>query len=235
MHFKFVGMTLAALMGAILAAGSATAAPSHTIFAFSPAGNQELHLTTDSGSVVIQASKTGWYQDTGLHDASNSNYLTGFCGSSDSCLGIDRDYRSFFAFDLSNVSGSILSASLSIGNPTDGFISTEASLILNIFEVVTSFDEVVASHFDAVDIFADLGDGTLFGSYTATSADNGTHVPIDLNSAALMALNEAIGSNIIFGGAVGPQGVTNVPAPASLALLGLGLLGLHMSNRRRRA
>ncbi|HEY8352856.1 MAG TPA: PEP-CTERM sorting domain-containing protein [Sphingomonadales bacterium] len=234
-NFRLVGMALAALLGACFAAGPATAAPSHAVFAFSITGTPELHLTTDGGEVIVQATHTGWYREDGYHQNINPNYLTGFCSSSDACRGDDRNYRSFFAFDLANVSGSILSASLSIGNPAQGLHTTEPSLLLNIHEVLTAFDDLVATHTDATDIFEDLGDGTLFGSYTVTAADNGTQVVVGLNDAAITALNAAIGSIMIFGGAVGSAVPTDVPAPASLALLALGVIGLRMINRRRMA
>jgi hypothetical protein len=62
-----------------------------------------------NGSTTILSSNTGWYSEVGGHAASNTNYLVGISG-------VD-EFRDFFTFDLTNVGGSITSATLAVFNP----------------------------------------------------------------------------------------------------------------------
>ncbi len=227
---RILGFLAAA--GAALVSGSAMAGLSNAIFAYSPDGVQELHLTTTDGNAVLGATFTGWWDETGFHDASNNNYIAGVCGSSDSCNGSDLELRNFFVFDLENVTGTILAASLSIGNDaTQGYISPNPSSFFDVFAVLTPLDELTASDTGRTDIFGDLADGVLYASQQVSAADNGTQVIISLNNDAIAALNDAIGNSFAFGGAV--RFDHDVPEPASLALIGFGLAGLGLARRRK--
>ncbi len=227
---RILGFLAAA--GAALVSGSAMAGLSNAIFAYSPDGVQELHLTTTDGNAVLGATFTGWWDETGFHDASNNNYIAGVCGSSDSCNGSDLELRNFFVFDLENVTGTILAASLSIGNDaTQGYISPNPSSFFDVFAVLTPLDELTASDSGRTDIFGDLADGVLYASQSVSTADNGTQVIISLNNDAIAALNDAIGNSFAFGGAV--RFDHDVPEPASLALIGFGLAGLGLARRRK--
>lgn len=227
---RILGFLAAA--GAALVSGSAMAGLSNAIFAYSPDGVQELHLTTTDGNAVLGATFTGWWDETGFHDASNNNYIAGVCGSSDSCNGSDLELRNFFVFGLENVTGTILAASLSIGNDaTQGYISPNPSSFFDVFAVLTPLDELTASDSGRTDIFGDLADGVLYASQSVSTADNGTQVIISLNNDAIAALNDAIGNSFAFGGAV--RFDHDVPEPASLALIGFGLAGLGLARRRK--
>lgn len=227
---RILGFLTAA--GAALISGSAMAGLSNAIFAYSPDGVQELHLTTTDGNAVLGATFTGWWDETGFHDAGNTNYIAGVCGSSDNCFGNDLEVRNFFVFDLENVTGTILSASLSIGNDaTQGYISPNPSSFFDVFAVLTPLDELTASDTGRTDIFGDLADGVLYASQQVSAADNGTQVIISLNNDAIAALNDAIGNSFAFGGAV--RFDHDVPEPASLALIGFGLAGLGLARRRK--
>ena len=202
------------------------------------------------GSFTLTALDTGWYDQTGFHDAANTNYISGRSG--------DVEHRNFTVFDLSGLSGPIISAQLQLfnpGPPLPGYSSPNPFQIFTLFDVSTPISTLVASQTGRTDIFADLGTGTAFGAQVVSAADNGKFVTINLNPAGLAALNAAEGKQIAFGGAItdldlttldeyifgfsnGPDTVrlvvTAVPEPASLALMGTGLVASLIYGWRRR-
>ncbi len=148
---------------------------------------------TASAQITINATDTGWYRADGDHDPSNNNYFTGTL--------FGDEHRSFFHFDLSALSGFVLSAELRIFNPQDSFYSADASETLNIFDVSTSSATLLGGTGD-VAAFGDLGSGSNLGSAVLTPASNGTFTNINLNGTALALLEAALGGNISFGGAL---------------------------------
>ncbi len=165
----------------------------------------------NAAAITIDAPDRGWYGDNGTHNTSVLNYLAGDCDGG-TCVagtntGID-EFRNFFVFDLSGVTGAIVAATLRLDN-TDGtaqfpgnvgFFSDTGSETYLVSEVSTAIASLIAGT-GGVAAFGDLGSGTSYGSFTATSADNGTFVEIALNSAGIAALNLASGL-FAFGGAI---------------------------------
>jgi hypothetical protein len=181
------------------------------------------------------------------------------------------EVRNFFVFNLSGFSGTITSATLHLFNPADNPATTttyEGGFLNDVHNItgtetyqVNAVSTPIASLIaggTSPSTFADLGDGTVYGTYTAGYADNGRFIDIVLNSAALADLNGAIGSLFAFGGNLTTLngvadterlfGWTNggqlsdtqlilttadVPEPATFALLGLGLLALGIARKRK--
>ena len=191
-------------------------------FGNTPFGQQELIL---NGSTTLQATSTGWWDSTGGHFASNSNYGVGDGNTT-------PDHHDFFVFDLSNVLGPITSAQLSIGNPSNGFGdgSPAGTSSLSIWDVSTPISTLIADGSGQIGIFNDLGSGTLFASRTVSAADDGTQVLISLNSSGLAALSAAEGGKFAVGGSLS---VSSAPEPGSLVLLASGLAGFLALARRR--
>ena len=213
--------TLVALgVALVLAFMPGTARADAFIFGFTPFGVQTLTLTTSTGSVVLNATSTGWWDQTGLHNSTNPNYLICFPGGHfcPDFLG----FHDFFVFGLNSVTGTITSAFLSIGNPVGGFDSTDPTDLLSMYDVSTPISTLTASGTGQTGIYADLGSGILYGSQVVSSVDNGTQVLITLNSAAISALNLARGGSFAFGGdlAAVPE-----PGAAGLLLTGLAIIG----------
>jgi hypothetical protein len=113
-----------------------------------------------------------------------------------------EEFRSFFNFDLSSITGTITSAELRLGYDRFGFSSPGPTETLGIFDVTTSIPALVAGS-GGLSAFADLGSGTLYGSAvlpTSNPAD-GT-ASITLNTSALAGLNAEQGGQFAVGGAL---------------------------------
>jgi hypothetical protein len=207
------------------------------IFAFTPFGTQTLTVNTTTGSFPNTAFATGWYDSTGFNDPSNQNYII-----SDPALGcagcdgfsLSHTTHDFFAFRLGQgiITGTILSATLSVGNPISpnpGFLGPNGDLLVSLWDVTTPVSTLTAGGSGLTGIYNDLGTGSLFGSRVTSAADNGTQIAFNLNANALAAIAAASGvegtSLFAIGGSIS---LASVPEPSTWALLGAGLLVLTL-------
>jgi hypothetical protein len=206
--------------------------------------------TASAGLIVVDSSDAGWYDIGGSHSATNTNYIAGSLNG--------NTYRNFFVFDLSGVTEQIIGAELRLfnpGAPDPGFTGPPATY--SVHAVSTPVTTLVTSHNNNAEgqaIFADLGDGTQFGSRAMSILDNGSIVSIDL-SGALAALNSASGGLFAAGGmlAFTPTAnnyafaftntgnetrqlvLTTVPEPVSVAQIIVGLVGIGIWRHKRRS
>jgi hypothetical protein len=145
-----------------------------------------------SGTLILNATNSGWWNHSGFHSASNTNYLAG--------LEFGVTYRDFFVFDLASVTLPIAAAEIRIYNPV--FASPDPTETYALFDVSTPLSALQATGSGQTGIFADLGTGVSFGTRAFSVADNGQTVSIALNAAAVASLNAGIGGAIALGGAV---------------------------------
>ncbi len=193
----------------------------------------------NAGLITINSTDTGWYASNGSHSPGNNNYY------------VHGSVNDFFIFDLASISENIVSATLRIWNPNNGFTSDDISEIFQIWDVDTNIASIVAGT-GGVAAYNDFMSGVKYSETTVNLASNGSYVELNLNSSALAAMNSASGL-FAFGGTLstsrdggydrlfgytgfGAGGVNavhlelnttvDVPEPSTLAIFALGMIGL---------
>lgn len=166
-------------------------------------------------TATLNATGRGWYSQAGYHDAGNSNYVAG----TNTNPPYDQ-YRDFFVFDLSGVTGAtISSATLRAPNP-NAARGTGTYALHAVSTAISSLTASQAAGATGEAIYADLGDGTVYGSFDVTTTNQTTNpVDVTINAAGLAALNSSEGGSIAFGGDYpgggvvfsGSDSATNIP------------------------
>ena len=152
-------------------------------------------LATPPAGVVATA--TGWFDQTGFHDALNDNYSVGNVTP----LPAGR-LRNFFVFDLSGVTGDVVSVTLSAANY--GGVGPPATLTL--YDVATPAATLTATATGATGVFADLGSGTVYGSL-AVANPNASPLSVPFNPSGVTAVQAAAGRTFAIGGDYAPAAV----------------------------
>lgn len=207
-----------------------------------------VELDTSGTPFDAGVNNQGWWSNAAGNTDTEDSVQTGD-------LGGGTFLRSFYTFDLSGepATGTVNSASLTIllgttapvaGTESIGFfdVSTDAALLNNndiSVDIVTS---------DA--IFADLGTGTSYGTFSInTGQADTTELTFSLNADGIAAVQAGLGggffsiggslqsAGVVFGGVDDAVkltlDVTAVPEPSSLMVLG-GLGCVACLRRRRR-
>ncbi|MDB9485369.1 S8 family serine peptidase [Dolichospermum circinale CS-537/01] len=148
----------------------------------------------DTGSTItLDAVDTGWYDNTGYHEPNNTNYIVGDYEISDGKL-----FRNWFTFNLPTLTAPIISAQLKV--KTFDYNSLDASETYQLQEVTTPVPTLTAGGSGKTAIYADLGDGAIYGSQDYTNAHDNQSRTIDLNAAAISALTAKSGQAFALGG-----------------------------------
>lgn len=156
--------------------------------------------SASAGSVAIHDADRGWFTNVGKHTANQHNVYTGVYTE-----GIE--YRSFFQFDISGLSGTVTNGSFSVVPGTGceysggGCLQTDkGSETVTFYDVseaglgslpVTGSDE---GNQAGISVFNDLGSGESYGEFTATGShgDAMPGVSFEFNTALMNDLNRAI-------------------------------------------
>ncbi|WP_270938717.1 PEP-CTERM sorting domain-containing protein [Falsiroseomonas oryzae] len=174
------------------------------------------------------------------HFAENDNYVVGELFFGQEFLG---SYNNFFVFELPSRLATILATSLTL-RVYSFVVDTPAGSTYRLYDVATPVATLLAGGAGPAlePIYNDLGSGTTYGARGYTNADGGAAVfrEIVLNAAAIADFNAAIAqigdepAYFAIGGTLTAAEAV-VPAPASLAVFGMGLAGLLLARRRRAA
>jgi hypothetical protein len=205
-------------------------------------------------TLTLTAVDMGWYQhnasESGYHDPAKLNYLAARLFPSASPMS---DYRNFFVFDLSGVTGTVAGARLELNT-----LQVSGNETYELYHVATPVATLLAGGSGKGSIFDDLGDGTVYATQSILASQPNTTIDIALNSGFVSNANAAIGGRFAIGGALtslastGNQYVfgyqsldgpplsysrlvlTVVPEPGMLTLLLAGAIGLFVNASRRR-
>ena len=153
--------------------------------------NNALAGSTPPPSTNIAATDTGWYDNSGYHIPTNTNYIVGDSGSK---------YRNWMTFNLSTFTTPVTSAKLQI--KAYQYSSADPSETYELRDVTTPVSTLTAGGSGLTSIYNDLGGGTIYGSRRFTGADSNQTVTIDLNSALVSAINAKSGQSFALGGQI---------------------------------
>ncbi|GAB5407442.1 MAG: hypothetical protein Aurels2KO_56730 [Aureliella sp.] len=152
--------------------------------------------TVWAGLIEISNSDSGWYNESGRHQPTNTNYIAGW--SKDPFPG--AFHRNFFTFDLGTITGQVTSATIQL--LANGIVLPST---YTLYDVQTPTEVLTAGGTGLVAIYEDLGDGAIFGSREVNRDLSGQVIEITLNTSAIAALNANRGTMFAFGGAVSPE------------------------------
>ncbi|MFM6607094.1 MAG: hypothetical protein ACKPH3_23985, partial [Dolichospermum sp.] len=137
-------------------------------------------------TITLNAADTGWYSSTGFHDPTNTNYIVG-----DGSSSLYPLYRNWFTFNLPTLTAPIISAQLKVN--TFEYTSLDASETYELRDVTTAVPTLTAGGSGLTAIYADLGDGAIYGSRIYSDADDTQFRTTELNPAAISAVTAKTG------------------------------------------
>ena len=144
--------------------------------------------------LTLNAIERGWFAETGAHSAEHQNTATGIAGD----LGI---LRAFIVFEMPQLSGSITGASLRL--ELEAYLSGEESETFMVMGVTTPARAMEMTYLPGAAagqaIFADLGNGSVYGHATVTADDVGRVLEISLSEQALQDMQAAAGALFAIG------------------------------------
>jgi len=144
-------------------------------------------------TITVRASATGRYDRFGEHEWNINGGTTGLAA------GSDRDpFRSFMVFQIPPFPGVLTNASVSAYSYSIGPAGVQT---LYLHEVASSPAAVAQPGFSATNIYADLGDGPVYGSQNFASGF--AYVTVPLNS-AVAAITAVRGQEFAMGGDQSP-------------------------------
>jgi hypothetical protein len=160
---------------------------------------------------LIEPARKGWFNYRGEHRGHQNTY-TGLTNDDPYIPGRSTLLRSFFVFDLSRISVGIASAKLRF--EIENYFSPNASESISVFHVASppsSFGpEYRLDSPQGIEIFDDLGNGPLFGTFNIARSQHGSIVDFNLSDSAIPAINNSRGREFVLGLDLGLPFMPNV-------------------------
>jgi autotransporter-associated beta strand protein len=197
LNVKFINDFTAAAGGQFALGGSLVSLSpvnNHNEFVFGGSGfganDVQLRLTYGK-SVTLHAAATGWYDNSGSHTASNSNYITGTI--------VGNTYHDFFMFNLPVISGPLVNSGLLVSNYT---VSNPGGLNpYQLYDVTTPITTLTNNAAGATGTFDDLASGISYGGRNIYVNESALQSGIPLDSEFVSAVYAHSGGQIALGGA----------------------------------
>jgi hypothetical protein len=150
-------------------------------------------FSTDQSQFREGTSNQGWWSNQDITRTSNDNYIAG------TCCGVG-DHRNFFTFDLSELDGTVVAATLVVRRFMGKGDRTET---LRLFDVLTKAARLNFNRAIVPRIYKDLGRGTRYGTFELSTADETSRADVfelSLRDAALSDIESAAGGFFSIGG-----------------------------------
>ena len=177
-------------------------------------------FNTSDSQFDVGVDNQGWWSSGRAGRDTLSNYVVG--------RSFGKEFRNFFTFDLSSLSGTVISANLELKR---GVNAGETNHVYGLFDVSTDAATLNNNSSLNADIFNDLGTGTSYGTFnvpgTFIRSRDGGNLILPLNAAAVADINAAAGGFFSIGGALlNLSGSANAPVE-QLILGGSGNSGIQ--------
>jgi hypothetical protein len=155
-------------------------------------------FNTSDSQITPGFENLGWWSDTQINSNTNENYGTG-----QSTFRV----RNFFTFDLSSLSGTVVSATLELTRYR--YISPDPTETIEFFDVSTPAATLNTNDGTSTTIYSDLGSGTSYGSFVVPRyTDSSTEtLSFSLNAAAAAAISASNPGYFSIGGSLTTVGL----------------------------
>jgi hypothetical protein len=166
---------------------------SHPRVRASEAGTTTWVFSTDQSQFRPGTSNQGWWSNQDITRSSNDNYIVGVCCGA-------GDHRNFFTFDLSELDGTVVSATLVVRKFFGKGAPTET---LRLFDVLTDAATLNDNRAIVPRIYKDLARGHRYGTFELSTADETSRADVfelSLHELALTDIQAAAGGFFSIGG-----------------------------------
>ena len=195
----------------------------------------------------------GWWSATRSNLDFNDSYFVGLACDTPACTTV-HDNRNFFTFDLSSLTGAVVSATLELRRS----FNQSSSPTLGLFDVSTDPATLNNNTGTSAGIFDDLGSGKSYGAFRVPDGAADDVLRFPLNAAAIADIQARaggffsiggaiLGGGFLFGGGGGSEGSgiqrlvvvaetveAPIPEPATVTYVLVGAAALLRRGRMRR-